>query len=454
MALQIFDAIKPVYGDNMGGKGVYALEAKHIKVEDGTEHGVTLQEYIGTLKDELTPENNTVLAKLSEASQSDSTVLQYNSEALATQAYVNAKVAELGHLKKEVVEALPAGEAIDPDTIYLVAKDPADDENNVYLEYIYINSKWEIIGDTKTDLTGYATETFVTTALEAYTTTAELTPMLEAKLDVNQGVDNAGKMLAVGVDGNVELIEKAPATAEGTSYTNISFEEYTNVKAALDALFAKAFYIDPKITSFTANPAGGNFERGNTIAAPTFNWAVNKTMTSITIDGQSLEVSDTTYTAASSITTDKTFTLSVSDGKKSDSKSVSYRFYDRLYIGRKETSAQEPADKAAVTFTNSDLLDATAVQYKEFATAGSFKNKVFDIAPKKTDAGTVQFIAFPASWGTVSKVEMENLAYTTVLANGGQALAFTNASGAIVNYNIYLIGGVCFENQPSTLVIK
>lgn len=48
-----------------------------------------------------------------------------------------------------------------------------------------------------------------------------------------------------------------------------------NVRSALDKLFAKVYYVIPQITSFVANPTGGLFEKGETIAAPTFTWAYN-----------------------------------------------------------------------------------------------------------------------------------------------------------------------------------
>lgn len=47
----------------------------------------------------------------------------------------------------------------------MVLKDPAGSGQNVYNEYMYINNQWELIGDTAVDLTGYATEAYVTSAI-------------------------------------------------------------------------------------------------------------------------------------------------------------------------------------------------------------------------------------------------------------------------------------------------
>lgn len=54
-------------------------------------------------------------------------------------------------LKKEVVTSLPTTGK--EDIIYLLKN--KNDTNNYYTEYIWISGKWEIIGDTKVDLTGY-----------------------------------------------------------------------------------------------------------------------------------------------------------------------------------------------------------------------------------------------------------------------------------------------------------
>lgn len=48
----------------------------------------------------------------------------------------------------------------------MILKSPAGSGQNVYNEYMYINDAWELIGDTAVDLTGYATETYVTNAIK------------------------------------------------------------------------------------------------------------------------------------------------------------------------------------------------------------------------------------------------------------------------------------------------
>ena len=78
-----------------------------------------------------------------------------------TDSAIATAVANAEHLKREIVEALPdVGEA-DEHTIYMVGTG-AGEEDSAYEEYMLINGAFELIGTSQVDLTGYATETFVT----------------------------------------------------------------------------------------------------------------------------------------------------------------------------------------------------------------------------------------------------------------------------------------------------
>lgn len=68
-------------------------------------------------------------------------------------------------LKKEVVTSLPSTGK--EDVIYLLKN--KNDTNNYYTEYMWISGRWEIIGDTKVDLTDYAKKSDVKTRLSEMT---------------------------------------------------------------------------------------------------------------------------------------------------------------------------------------------------------------------------------------------------------------------------------------------
>ena len=73
----------------------------------------------------------------------------------ATNVAIAKAVNEVNHLKAEVVEALPTPEEAIPNIIYLLAKEGGK-EGDSYDEYMFINGKIELIGNTDIDLTNYA----------------------------------------------------------------------------------------------------------------------------------------------------------------------------------------------------------------------------------------------------------------------------------------------------------
>lgn len=62
-------------------------------------------------------------------------------------------ISAISSLKIVVVETLPTTD-ISTDTIYFVPKTTSGTDN-IYSEYIYVNGKWELIGDTEVDLSEY-----------------------------------------------------------------------------------------------------------------------------------------------------------------------------------------------------------------------------------------------------------------------------------------------------------
>lgn len=70
-----------------------------------------------------------------------------------TKEEVNGLISAIPKFSISVVSSLPTSN-ISATTIYLVG---GGDTGDLYTEYIYVNSKWEILGAQKVDLTGYAT---------------------------------------------------------------------------------------------------------------------------------------------------------------------------------------------------------------------------------------------------------------------------------------------------------
>lgn len=84
-----------------------------------------------------------------------------NDKTFKTESEIQTMINNSAKLKKEVVTSLPTTSK--EDIIYLLKN--KDDTNNFYTEYLWINGNWEIIGDTKVDLTDYAKKSDIKTKL-------------------------------------------------------------------------------------------------------------------------------------------------------------------------------------------------------------------------------------------------------------------------------------------------
>ena len=140
---------------------------------------------IPTKVSELT--NDSGFQTASDVSGAISTALGNYYNKTETDGKIAAAVAAASHLKYQIVESLPESEQ-DPNTIYLLAKDDGAGQD-VYTEYMWLNDKWEILGDTSVDLTNYytkaQTDQAITTALTNYVKT---TDMVEITAEEVQGM--------------------------------------------------------------------------------------------------------------------------------------------------------------------------------------------------------------------------------------------------------------------------
>jgi len=78
-----------------------------------------------------------------------------------TDTKIASAVANSGHLKREIVETLPAAATANANTIYMILANEASSDNK-YIEYMLINGAFEKTGDTDVDLSGYWKKTELT----------------------------------------------------------------------------------------------------------------------------------------------------------------------------------------------------------------------------------------------------------------------------------------------------
>lgn len=243
---------------------------------------------------------------------------------------------------------------------------------------------------------------------------------IDKKFDIAQDVTKAGQVAVIGDDGNMTFVEKTSigGTAEGTTYTNDSYPDYTNVDLALDAIFKKIYYEAPEITSFTLSPSITQYEVGTTLSAGTltFNWGVNKEITVQTLTDCTIDVDDRSATYESDLSSTKTFILMIGDGEKTATASKKIEFLNKAYWG----SATIPTEyNSAFVLGLSDNKFATSK-------VGTYSMNI--------GSGEYGFLAVPTSFGTISSVWIGGFEVT--IENCG-VINFTNTSGGVASYTIY-----------------
>lgn len=185
-------------------------------------------------------------------------------------------------------------------------------------------------------------------------------------------------------------------------------EDYPTVESALNSLL----YDAPTIITFINNQ--NSVENGSTITSTQLDWTISGTITSQSINQSvgSLATGLRTTTHSSSYSTNRTYTLTISDGTTTTQKSTSITFLNSNYYGA-----------SANTSLNSSQVNALS-----HALASSRTQT-------RTITATAQYIyiAYPAAYGAATFT-------VNGLTNNDWTLStqsHTNASGATVSYNVY-----------------
>ena len=229
-------------------------------------------------------------------------------------------------------------------------------------------------------------------------------------------VDDEAREVAAGAMALAQEAIEQGGNAEDVDYSNSSKPDLTNVKLALDDVIAKVYYIDPAITSFTMTPSTTEYEIGQSVSDIAFAWAYNKNMVSQTLTDCTLaDETVRSATASGPYTSNKTFTLSASDGQNSTSQSKSISFKHKVYWG----AASEPSE-----FTSEFILALTG---KKFATnyKGSYNMNLGE--------GQYGYLAYPSSWGNVNSWWIGGFEVETYDCG---TISFTNASGNTTTFRI------------------
>lgn len=223
-----------------------------------------------------------------------------------------------------------------------------------------------------------------------------------------QKIDNTDLVTSVnGMTGDVVL----ELDASAITYHN---PDYPTVEAALD----KLLYVAPSVTSLTG---GAVYENGKEINSVTLKWATNKNVVTQSFNQGIGEIDANirqyVYEPETPITSNKTFTLTVSDGTRTATKSTSVTFQNKIYWGVSPNTV----------LTNEEILAFEKAGQAQFATSRTI-SKTFNCS-----GGNYFYFIIPTSFIASSmRVIVGGLSFSdytlTTMAD------FVNGSGKNVSY--------------------
>lgn len=241
---------------------------------------------------------------------------------------------------------------------------------------------------------------------------------LNGKVSTAQGVANEGKILQVNGEGNLALVDPSSMgnNASDVSYENASYPLQDTVEKALNAIWNRLDYVPITINSLSVNPSTLIYEVGTEISSLVFNWSLNKTPTNQTFNGTTVANDTTTFTYDTPFSTNKTFTLNVSDSAKSAQKAINIQFQSQIFFG----GASKPND-----YDSAFILGLSNHKFNNSSYRGSFTITA--------GAGEYAYICCPKSWNIPSVCKIGGFSTELVKEN---SIAFTNGSSGVVTYDI------------------
>lgn len=189
-----------------------------------------------------------------------------------TDSAIKSAIANSGHLKRTIVTQLPEASAADEHTIYMIKKS-SPDGTNAYDEYMVVNEsgtkKLEKVGDSKVDLTNYATKTEVQTAKSQAISTASgdaTTKSNNALASAKSYADGLAKNYATAAQGAKAdtALQKASITsgsANGTisvGGTNVSVKGLGSAAYVATTAFDAAGVAESKVNALSAGQVTTN----------------------------------------------------------------------------------------------------------------------------------------------------------------------------------------------------
>lgn len=186
-------------------------------------------------------------------------------------------------------------------------------------------------------------------------------------------------------------------------------DQMEDIQTALDGLL----YVSPAVVSFTNSR--GNVMVGTTLSSVALAFTFNKQMASVSLNQGigGINPDWTAYTHNATITSSRTYTITIGDGTNSATANTSITFLPPRFYG---VSSQGTLDNAAVQALSTDLSNSRAQ------------------SRNMTAAGQYLWFAWPVSSGLVTGITVNGLANTAWTVS---QLSFTNLVGYVQDYYLY-----------------
>ena len=204
--------------------------------------------YTDALKNGQVATNKTDIASLKTGKADKSTTLAgygIGDAYTKTQAdsAIAAAIAKAPHLKRAVVAQLPEVSAADANTIYMVGTGDGAETSN-YKEYMLINGKFELLGDSKVDLTNYATKEYADTKAS----TAKSEAIADATAKIATAKSEAISAAATDATSKANAA-KTGAVSEAKAYADGLADNYATAAqgAKADSALQKADIIEDTV---------------------------------------------------------------------------------------------------------------------------------------------------------------------------------------------------------------
>jgi hypothetical protein len=180
--------------------------------------------------------------------------------------------------------------------------------------------------------------------------------------------------------------------------------------------------------NISINSGGGQYEKGQIINGNTISWTVNKVPTLQTLNGINVPVGTTSYYDSNTINSNKTYSISVSDGTTTATKSVSMTFVNKMHIGTVPSQVVTSAD--ILSLSNNWLTDT--------------KNSSFTIDGN----GKYIVICYPQSFGNAvfTVGGLLNTAWTQTV------VSHTNSYGYTENYIVYVSNTIQYGDDINIVI--